>query len=296
MPDWRLPGRRQLRRDRARRWCVSDLHGRGSPTRSSSLLVAALLVMAATLALVFRARAAAAAAGGRAGRRGADLRRARRWPGASLTMASIGVLPVLIGLAVDYAIQFQSRVRRRPAATSGRAAAARRARRSLTAGAATAAGFLVLALSPVPMVRGFGLLLVAGIVAGASLATFTGGRGRADARLRGAGRRGRCGPRRARWRPAWRGAGELLTADAPGRAVGARRDGARRRAALRAATARAAGACSASAVVARRRGLGARHADARGVRRATSSSPRTCPRCATCARCRSRPASAARST
>ena len=30
--------------------------------------------------------------------------------GASLTMASIAVLPVLIGLAVDYAIQFQSRV------------------------------------------------------------------------------------------------------------------------------------------------------------------------------------------
>ena len=31
--------------------------------------------------------------------------------GASLTMASIAVLPVLIGLAVDYAIQWQSRVR-----------------------------------------------------------------------------------------------------------------------------------------------------------------------------------------
>ena len=30
--------------------------------------------------------------------------------GASLTMASIAVLPVLVGLAVDYAIQFQSRV------------------------------------------------------------------------------------------------------------------------------------------------------------------------------------------
>ena len=33
----------------------------------------------------------------------------------------------------------------------------------MTAGAATAVGFLVLLLSPVPMVRGFGLLLVLGI-------------------------------------------------------------------------------------------------------------------------------------
>ncbi len=31
--------------------------------------------------------------------------------GGSLTMASIAVLPVLIGLAVDYAIQFQARYR-----------------------------------------------------------------------------------------------------------------------------------------------------------------------------------------
>ncbi len=30
--------------------------------------------------------------------------------GASLTMASVAVLPVLVGLSVDYAIQFQSRV------------------------------------------------------------------------------------------------------------------------------------------------------------------------------------------
>ena len=66
-------------------------------------------VMAIALALVFSLAAAAAAAGARA-------RRARRSPsgcsallGGSLTMASIAVLPVLIGLAVDYAIQFQAR-------------------------------------------------------------------------------------------------------------------------------------------------------------------------------------------
>ena len=72
------------------------------------LLGAALLVMAATLALVFRTRlrllplalalAAAALTFG-----------ALSLAGGSLTMASIAVLPVLIGLAVDYAIQFQAR-------------------------------------------------------------------------------------------------------------------------------------------------------------------------------------------
>ena len=84
-------------------------------------------------------------------------------------MASIAVLPVLIGLAVDYAIQFQARVaggatapgRRRPSARVARRA--RGAPTIATAALATAAGFLVLLLSPVPMVRGFGVLLVVGI-------------------------------------------------------------------------------------------------------------------------------------
>ncbi|MDX6675294.1 MAG: uncharacterized protein QOH11_2712 [Solirubrobacteraceae bacterium] len=134
------------------------------------LLVAALLVMAATLALVFRSRLrllplaiALAAAGLTFG--------AMELAGASLTMASIAVLPVLIGLGVDYAIQFQSRFneeRARAGPGAGAAAAATRAAALgaptiATAGAATATGFLVLLLSPVPMVRGFGLLLVIGI-------------------------------------------------------------------------------------------------------------------------------------
>ena len=86
-------------------------------------------------------------------------------------MASIAVLPVLIGLAVDYAVQLQARVeeeRRAGPEPGGHAAAVDRAARHgaptvATAAAATAAGFLVLALSPLPMVRGFGILLVAGI-------------------------------------------------------------------------------------------------------------------------------------
>jgi len=72
------------------------------------LLGAALVLMAATLALVFNARlrllplalalAAAAMTFGALSIAGGDL-----------TMASIAALPVLIGLAVDYAIQFQAR-------------------------------------------------------------------------------------------------------------------------------------------------------------------------------------------
>jgi uncharacterized protein len=88
--------------------------------------------------------------------------------GGSLTMASLAVLPVLIGLAVDYAIQFQARFREAEAqgfapAVAARRAAARGGPVIATAGLATGAGFLVLLLSPVPMVRAFGLLLVLGI-------------------------------------------------------------------------------------------------------------------------------------
>ena len=131
------------------------------------LLVAALLVMAATLALVFRTRlrllplalalAAAALTFG-----------ALSLAGGSLTMASIAVLPVLIGLAVDYAIQFharfdEQRARGRDPRSAATAAAAAGGPTILTAGVATAVGFLVLLLSPIPMVRGFGALLVVGI-------------------------------------------------------------------------------------------------------------------------------------
>jgi len=177
------------------------------------LLIAVLLVMAATLAVVFRVRArmlpllvALAAAALTFG--GLSL------AGASLTMASIAVLPVLIGLAVDYAIQFQSRVQetgdvRRAAVLGGPTI--------LTAGAATAAGFLVLALSPVPMVQGFGVLLVIGVLL-AFVMTFTAG----VALLALLGRHRAPRPLAALQdglEPAWRGAGELITDTAPGRAV-----------------------------------------------------------------------------
>jgi hypothetical protein len=147
----------------------------------AGLLVAVLLVMAATLLVVFRNRlrllplAIALAAAGITFGLLAVL-------GAALTMASIAVLPILIGLAVDYGIQFQARAQEAraeaelvggeqlTAAQAVAQAAGRAAPTIATAALATATGFLVLLLSPVPMVRGFGLLLVAGIVVALSCA------------------------------------------------------------------------------------------------------------------------------
>ncbi len=133
-----------------------------------TLLVASLVVMALTLAIVFRPPlrllplgVALCAAGLSFG--------ALSLVGGRLTMASIAVLPVLIGLAVDYAIQFQARFNEATEAGMGPEEAATEAARRgapviATAMVATAAGFCVLLLSPVPMVRAFGLLLVVGIV------------------------------------------------------------------------------------------------------------------------------------
>jgi uncharacterized protein len=148
------------------------------------LLIAALLAMAVTLLLVFRSRLrllplaiALAAVGITFG--------ITFVLGGSLTMASIAVLPILIGLAVDYAVQFQSRTQEGLAAggeAPGRRWSAQAVARAAgsggpaiaTAAAATATGFLILLLSPVPMVRGFGLLLVIGIGV-ALLCAFTAG-------------------------------------------------------------------------------------------------------------------------
>ena len=134
------------------------------------LFAIALAVMAAVLFLVFRSR----------------------WPllplavalmavaitfgllalvGGSLTMASIAALPILIGLAVDYAIQFQARFDERG---SAREAAAAGGPTIATACLATAAGFLALQLSPIPMVRGFGWLLILGIAIAFGLALTVG--------------------------------------------------------------------------------------------------------------------------
>jgi uncharacterized protein len=143
------------------------------------LLGVALVVMALALLLVFRSRwrllplaialGAAALTFGLFG-----------LVGGSLTMASIAVLPILIGLAVDYAIQLQARydeaiaIGASPGADAARLAASGGGPTIAIACLATGAGFLALQLSPTPMVRGFGLLLVVGIAIAFALA-FVGG-------------------------------------------------------------------------------------------------------------------------
>jgi uncharacterized protein len=142
------------------------------------LLAVAIVVMALVLLLVFRSRfrllplgialAAAALTFG-----------LFELFGGSLTMASIAVLPILIGLAVDYAIQFQARHDEAVAnGLSGADAAVDAASRGGpaigTACLATAAGFLALLLSPTPMVRSFGLLLVVGVAIAFGLALTAG--------------------------------------------------------------------------------------------------------------------------
>ena len=156
MPDWRLRNGASYVVTGAP-VLVSDL----TDELSSSLvrlLVVGLILMAVVLAIVFRSRlrllplAVAMAAV-------ALVFGAMSLVGLPLTMASIAVLPVLLGLGVDYAIQYQARF------AEGGLASARRAVPTIGAAVvATMAGFLVLLLSPVPMVQGFGVLLVVGIV------------------------------------------------------------------------------------------------------------------------------------
>ncbi len=142
------------------------------------LLGVAIAVMALTLVAVFRSRfrllplaIALAAAGLTFGLLGLV--------GGSLTMASIAVLPILIGLAVDYAIQLQARYDEAVASGAEGAEAARAAAASggpaiAAACLATGAGFLALQLSPTPMVRSFGLLLVVGVAIAFALALTAG--------------------------------------------------------------------------------------------------------------------------
>ena len=75
--------------------------------------------------------------------------------GGALTVADVAVFPVMLGLAVDYGVQFRSGTPRGATAV---------------AALATAAGFLALLVSSVPMVRGFGLLLVVGVLIAFSVA------------------------------------------------------------------------------------------------------------------------------
>ena len=187
----------------------------GALTHSTlRLLAIGVLVMALVLALGFRARlrllpllVALGAVGLAFGLMAVV--------GAPLTMAAIAVLPVLLGLGVDYAIQYQAR--RDDCHPPGGATLSTLAAAAL----ATGAGFLVLLLSPVPMVQGFGVLLVLGVALALGLALTA---GTATLALADRRRAHEGAPARA-----LRGAGELLDAaraalakplGPPGRALG----------------------------------------------------------------------------
>jgi hydrophobe/amphiphile efflux-3 (HAE3) family protein len=133
------------------------------------LLIAVVCVMAATLGLVlsWRARLLPLAVALLAT---ALTFAALSLAGGSVAMAQVAVLPVLMGLAVDYAVQFQARAQERAESHDGEpvsalvtGAARAGAATIATAAAASAAAMLVLLLSPVPMVRGFGVLLAVGL-------------------------------------------------------------------------------------------------------------------------------------
>jgi uncharacterized protein len=200
------------------------------------LLVAVLLAMCFVLSLIFNGRprllplaiallAAALTFG------------ALALSGASLTMASVAVLPVLVGLSVDYAIQFQSRIEEARAEGAGdmfaavRHAALHGAPTIATAALASIGGLLVLMLSPVPMVRGFGLLLVLGVALAFICALTVGSAAMVLARgvhvKSGEAVRARVrAPTRVavhwvdhRLAPAWQGAREILTDNAFNRFV-----------------------------------------------------------------------------
>jgi hydrophobe/amphiphile efflux-3 (HAE3) family protein len=145
--------------------------------------------------------------------------------GGSLTIALLAVLPVLVGLAVDYAIQFHSRVAEALAAGAHARAAVGEAARVgapaiATAGAASAAAALVVVLSPVPMVRGFGVVVAAGIgiaficalTAGSAVLALT-SRSRVSTGARPAAALG------APLTAAWQGARELLLDNALTRGI-----------------------------------------------------------------------------
>lgn len=89
--------------------------------------------------------------------------------GFPLTMVTIAGLPILIGLGVDFAIQFHSRMEeetaRQGSAAAGLSATLLRLGPAMAlAVLAATVGFLVLHMSRVPMIRDFGSMLTVGVV------------------------------------------------------------------------------------------------------------------------------------
>jgi len=89
------------------------------------------------------------------------------WSGMKVSMAVIAAFPVLIGIGIDYAIQFHSRfdeeVRKASVPDAVRTTVTKAGPAVLLAMLATAMGFIALWISPLPMVAGFGIVCVIGI-------------------------------------------------------------------------------------------------------------------------------------
>lgn len=143
--------------------------GLGDSLRSGVfvLALAALLLMAVTLVLVFasawRLLPLAAALAGLAVSAGL-----LRLAGGQLSLAAMGAAPILAGLTVDYAVQIQARLdeidpRGDPAAAIGRTARLGLPMIALAC-VSTALGFGALVVSSLPLVSEFGLTLAAGIL------------------------------------------------------------------------------------------------------------------------------------
>ncbi len=88
--------------------------------------------------------------------------------GIPISMTVIGAFPVLIGIGIDYAIQFHSRldeaIRHADLGEAVTAAVARAGPSILIAMGATSMGFIAMLFGPVPMVADFGITCTIGVV------------------------------------------------------------------------------------------------------------------------------------
>ncbi len=90
------------------------------------------------------------------------------YSGMQINMATIGAFPVLIGIGIDYAIQFHSRfdeeIRKGTLHDAVRNTITLAGPSVLYAMLATSMGFLAMYISPLPMIRSFGIVCVIGVV------------------------------------------------------------------------------------------------------------------------------------
>ena len=97
--------------------------------------------------------------------------------GISLSMTTMAVVPILIGLGIDYSLQFHNRYQEEITRQSSVSAAIIHSMASISpavgiAFGATTIGFLTLLISRVPMVRDFGIVLALGILLSYIVALF----------------------------------------------------------------------------------------------------------------------------